>query len=139
LSGDFAFGFSHAREGRREDATGDPLEDRRERERYVSAHVGLQTDVWRQLFASASALVIGEANTTDLSLYPDLFGRRLTSFGLAEPGGRSLENSTNLFSDFGAGWRLRPNLVAEYVFSINTGTGPPRHIFLLRYTFRREK
>jgi FecR protein len=139
LSGDFAFGLSRVREERREDATGDPVEDRRERERYISAHVGLQTDVWRQLFASASALVIGEANTTDLSLYPDLFGRRLTSLGLAEPGGRSRQNSTNLFSDFGAGWRLRPNLVAEYIFSINTGLGPPRHIFLLRYTFRREK
>jgi hypothetical protein len=139
LSGDFAFGLSRVREGRREDATGDMVEDRRERERYVSGHVGLQTDVWRQLFASASALVIGEANTTDLNLYPDLFGRRLTSLGLAEPGGRSLENSTNLFSDFGTGWRLRPNFVAEYIFSINTGLGPPRHIFLLRYTFRREK
>jgi hypothetical protein len=139
LSGDFAFGLSRVREGRLEDATGDPVEDRRERERYTSAHVGLQTDVWRQLFASASALVIGEANTTDLSLYPDLFGRRLTSLGLAEPSGRSLQNSTNLFSDFGTGWRLRPNLVAEYIFSINTGPGPPRHIFLLRYSFRREK
>jgi len=139
LSGDFAFGLSRVREERLEDPTGDPVEDRRERERYISAHVGLQTDVWRQLFASASALVIGEANTTDLSLYPDLFGRRLTSLGLAEPGGRSLQNSTNLFSDFGVGWRLRPNLVAEYIFSINTGLGPPRHIFLLRYTFRREK
>src|SRR6266511_4384224 len=139
LSGDFAFGLSRVRAERLEDATGDPVEDRRERERYISAHVGLQTDVWRQLFASASALVIGEANTTDLSLYPDLFGRRLTSLGLAEPGGRSLQNSTNLFSDFGVGRRLRPNLVAEYIFSINTGLGPPRHIFLLRYTFRREK
>jgi hypothetical protein len=139
LSGDFAFGLSRVREQRREDATGDPVEDRRERERYVSGHVGLQTDVWRQLFASASALIIGETNTTDLSLYPDLLGRRLTSLGLAEPGGRSRENSTNFFSDFGAGWRLRPNLVAEYIFSINTGLGPPRHIFLLRYTFRREK
>jgi FecR protein len=139
LSGDFAFGLSRVREERFEDATGDPVEDRRERERYISAHVGLQTDVWRQLFASASALVIGEANTTDLNLFPDLLGRRLTSLGLAEPSGRSLQNSTNLFSDFGAGWRLRPNLVAEYIFSINNGLGPPRHIFLLRYTFRREK
>jgi hypothetical protein len=139
LSGDFAFGRSRVRGERREDATGDMVEDRRERERYVSAHVGLQTDVWRQLFASASALVIGEANTTDLSLYPDLFGRRLTSLGLAEPGGRSRQNSTYLFSDFGTGWRLRPDLAAEYIFSINNGLGPPRHVFLLRYIFRREK
>jgi hypothetical protein len=139
LSGDFAFSLSRAREERREDATGDPVEDRRERERYISAHVGLQTDVWRQLFASASALVIGEANTTDISLYPDLLGRRLTSLGVAEPVGRFRQNSTNLFPDFGAGWRFSPNLVAEYIFSINSDLGPPRHIFLLRYTFKREK
>jgi len=139
LSADFSYGLLRVHEERREDATGDPVEDMRERERYVSAHVGLQTDVWRQLFASASALVIGEASAIDLNLYPDLFGRRLTSLGLAEPGGRWRENSTKLFSDFGVGWRLSPNLVAEYIFSIDNGLGPPRHIFLLRYTFKREQ
>jgi hypothetical protein len=139
LSVDFAFGLSRVNAERRDGGTGNQVEGRQERERYVSTHVGLQTDVWRQMFASASALVIGETNTTDLNLFPDLLGRRLTSLGLADPGGRSRQNSTNLFSDFGAGWRLRPSLVAEYIFSINNGVGPPRHIFLLRYTFRREK
>jgi hypothetical protein len=101
--------------------------------------VGLQTDVWRRSFVSASALVGGEANTLDLSLFPDLFGQQLTSLGLTEPDGRSRRNSTNLLSDFGGGWRFSPNLVAEYIFSINSGLGPPRHIFMLRYIFKREK
>ncbi|HEX5085684.1 MAG TPA: FecR family protein [Blastocatellia bacterium] len=139
LSGDFAFGLSRVQEERREDATGDRVEDRQERERFVSAHVGLQTDLWRRSFVSASTLVIGETNTIDLSLFPDLFGRRLTSLGLAEPDGRSRLDSTNLFSDFGAGWRFTPKLVAEYIFSVNSGLAPPRHVFLLRYTFKREK
>jgi hypothetical protein len=139
LSGDFAFGFSRIHEQRREDLTKDLVEDRRERKRFVSAHVGLQTDVWRRSFVSASALVIGEANTIDLSLFPDLFGRQLTSLGLAEPDGRSRQNAANIFSDFGAGWRFSPKLVAEYIFSVNRGLGPPRHVFLLRYAFKVEK
>jgi FecR-like protein len=139
LSADFAFGLSNVGEERREDATGNTVENRRERGRFVSGRVGLQTDVWRQLFASASTLVVGYVVTTDIDLRPDRFGRRLTSLGLPDLDGRSRHNSTDVFSDFGAGWRFKPNLLAEYIFSINNGLGPPRHIFLLRYTFKREE
>ena len=139
LSADVAFGLTNVREGRREDATGNKLENRRESERFVSGRGGLQTDVWRRLFASASTLVVGYVVTTDIDLRPDRFGRRLTIFGLPELEGRSRRNSMDVFSDFGAGWRFKPNLLAEYVFSINNGLGPPRHIFLLRYTFKREE
>jgi FecR protein len=138
LSGDFAFGLLRVREERREDATGNPVEDRRERERFTSGRLGLQTDVWRRSFVSVSALAIERANTTDLNLLPDLFGRRLTSLGLAESDGRSRQNITSVFSDFGAGWRFTPNLLAEYILSVNRDLGPPRHVFLLRYTFKRE-
>jgi hypothetical protein len=139
LSGDFAFGLSRVSEERREDATGNPLEDRRERERFTSGRLGIQTDLWRRSFVSASALAIWQTATTDLDLSPDLFGRRLTSLGLFEPDGRSRRNAMSAFSDFGAGWRFTPNLLAEYIFSINHNFGPPRHVILLRYTFRREK
>jgi FecR protein len=138
LSADFAFGLSRVREERREDATGNPVEDRRERERFTSGRLGLQSDVWRRSFVSVSALAIGQANTTDLNLYPDIFGRRLTSLGLAESDGRSRQATTSVFSDFGAGWRFNPNWLAEYILSVNRELGPPRHVFLLRYTFRRE-
>src|SRR5262249_8693357 len=138
LSADFGFGLSRLKEGRRENATGNPVEDRRERERLASGRLGLQTDVWRRSFVSASAMAIGQTNTIDLSLFPDLFGRRLNSLGLAEPDGRSRRNSTYLFSDFGGGWRFSPNLMAEYILSINSGLEQPRHILLLRYIFKRE-
>ena len=139
LSADFAFGLSGVGEERFEDATGNSVEYRRERGRFVSGRVGLQTDVWRSLFFSASTLVFRQAATTDLDLRPDLFGRRLTSFGLVELSGRSRRNSTSVFSDFGSGWRFSRNMLAEYIFSINNGLGPTRHIFLLRYTFKREE
>ncbi|HKQ91734.1 MAG TPA: FecR domain-containing protein [Blastocatellia bacterium] len=138
LSSDFAFGLSGIHEERLEDATGNLVEGRRERGRFVSGRVGLQTDVWRSMFFSASTLVFRRADTTDLDLRPDLFGRRLTSLGLVELSGRSRRNSTSIFSDFGSGWRFNRNMLAEYIFSINNGLGPTRHVFLLRYTFKRE-
>jgi hypothetical protein len=139
LSSDFAFGLSGIHEERLEDATGNLVEGRRERGRFVSGRVGLQTDVWRSLFLRTSTLVIRQGDTTDLDLRPDLFGRQLTSLGLVELSGRSRRNSTSVFSDFGSGWRFNRNMLAEYIFSINNGLGPTRHVFLLRYTFEREK
>jgi hypothetical protein len=91
------------------------------------------------MFFNASTLVLRRADTTDLDLRPDLFGRRLTSLGLVELSGRSRRNSTSIFSDFGSGWRFNRNMLAEYIFSINNGLGPTRHVFLLRYTFKREE
>jgi hypothetical protein len=139
LSADFAFGLSHVRERHYEDATGNLIEDGDERIRFASAHLGLQTDVWRQLFVNASALAIRQARATDLKLYPDRFGRRLTSYGLIEPDGRARATTTSAFSDFGAGWRFNSNWLVEYIVSVNRDLGPPRHVFLLRYTFKREK
>ncbi len=139
LSADIAAGVSDVHEERYEDASGNPIEDSLKRTRFVSAHLGLQTDIWRQSFVSASALAIRQAQTTDLNLYPDRFGRRLTSFGLFELDGRRSQITSSALLDFGAGWRFRPNLLAEYIISINRQLGPPRHVFLLRYTFNREK
>jgi len=139
LSSDFAFGLSRVRERNYEDATGNLLEDERRRIRFGSAHLGLQTDIWRRSFISASMLAIRQMRLTDLNLYTDRFGRRLTSFGLEEIDGRALQTRTNSFSDLGAGWRFNSNLLAEYIFSINRDLGPPRHVLLLRYTFKREK
>src|SRR5262249_39742246 len=139
LSSDFAFGLSRVRDRNYEDATGNLLEDERRRIRFGSAHLGLQTDIWRRSFVSASMLAIRQMRLTDLNLYTDRFGRRLTSFGLEEIDGRALQTRTNSFSDLGAVWRFNSNLLAEYFFSINRDLGPPRHVLLLRYTFKREK
>src|SRR5262249_59820367 len=52
LSGGFPLGLSRVRGERLADVTRDPLEDRRARERYICSHVGVQTGVWRPVFAS---------------------------------------------------------------------------------------
>lgn len=142
LSADVAAGFSRVNEAYYEDATGARIVDERQRNRFLSAQAGAQTDLWRNLFVSASVFSITQTRFTDLNLYPDRFGRRLTSYGVFVPDGRTRKSFTENYSDFGAGWRFNPNLLAEYVLSINHGQGPgsgaPRHVFLLRYTFKRE-
>ncbi|HKQ78963.1 MAG TPA: FecR family protein [Blastocatellia bacterium] len=139
VSADFAFGLSLVRERNYEDSTGNSLEDERRRIRFASAHLGLQTDIWRQSFISVSALAIRQANTSDLNLYPDRFGRRLTSFGLDEPDGRARHSTSIAFSDFGVGWRFNSNWLVQYIFSVNRDLGPSRHVLLMRYTFKHEK
>src|SRR5262245_29569721 len=139
VSADFSFGLSLFRERNHEDATGNLLEDERKRIRFASAHLGFQTDIWRQSFISVSGLAIKQAHTADLFLYPDIFNQRRTTLGLEEPDGRTRQNTSISFSDFGAGWRFNPNFLAEYIFSVNRDLGPPRHVILLRYTFKYEK
>jgi hypothetical protein len=72
---------------------------------------------------------------TDLNLYPDRLGRRLTTDGIFVPNGRTRDRFTDYFSNFGVGWRFSPNFLAEYVFSTDFGQTAPRHTLLIRYTF----
>jgi hypothetical protein len=139
ISADFNVGKSRVREKYYEDETGNLLQDVRQQIFFLSSHVGFQTDVWRQFFVNASLLGIRQSSRVDLNLFPDRFERRLTSFGLIEANGRTLTGQLSSLSDFGAGWRFNPTLLAEYIYSVNRDLGPPRHIFLLRYTFKREK
>jgi hypothetical protein len=62
----------------------------------------------------------------------------LTSFGESAPDGRTRKSFTENYSDFGVGWRFKPNLLAEYVYSTGHAAAP-RHVFLLRYTFKFER
>ncbi len=143
FSADLGAGYSRIRESLHEDATGNLIGDERRRGRFFSAQAGVQTDVWRELFINASLFGVSQTGTTDLKLFPDRFGRRLTAYGIFAPDGRIQKRIFELYSDIGAGWRFRPSLIGEYLFSINQvpgqGWGAPRHVFLLRYTFKPEK
>lgn len=138
LSADVAAGFTRINESYYEDATGNLIEKQDQRTRFFSANVGIQTDLWRNLFVNASVFNILQSQVTDLNFYPDRFGRRLNSFGVFTPDGRARKNFTEHYSDFGVGWRFNPNLLAQYIYSTGNGLSTPRHVFLLRYTFKRE-
>lgn len=135
LAFDVAGGLSRTRSLRREDATGNILEEERQTARFLSLHGAVQADVWRRLFVSGSILSLRQSRATDLGLFPNRFGQRLTTEGVFEPGGRSRDQFTDYFSNFGVGWRLTPNFVAEYIFSTDFGQTSPRHTLMLRYTF----
>jgi hypothetical protein len=135
LSFDVTGGFSHTNDWRTEDATGNLLEAKQRRARFWSPHAALQTDLWRGLFASASVLAVKQSLVTDLTLYPDAAGRRRTREGLFALNGRTQDRSADYYSHFGAGWRLRRNFLAEYVFSTDYGRASPSHTLLLRYNF----
>jgi len=133
---DLGGGFSNTTTLRTEDATGNLLERSRRSSPFLSAHEGIQADVWRHLFVSGSLLTVRQTLSTNLALYPDRFGRLLLSDGTFAPNGLTSDRSTSYYSEFGAGWRFTDNFLAEYVLSTNYGLTQPSHVFLLRYSFR---
>ncbi len=136
---DVAIGSIHIHDRLFEDATGNQIEDKQQRLRFTSLHMAAQTDVWRQMFISVSSLTSWQRRTTDENLFPDRFGRLLNSYGKFVPNGRTQERFIDNFTDVGIGWRLRPNLLVEYIASKSSGHSSLNHIVLLRYTFRREQ
>jgi hypothetical protein len=80
---------------------------------------------------------VTQSRVTDLTLYPDRFGRSVTAGGMLSPNGRTLDRFTDYFSDAGVGWRFNKNLLVEYIFSTDFGQTSPRHTLLFRYTFNR--
>jgi len=136
LTLDLAGGVSNTTAMRREDATSNLLERNQRSSPFLSAHEAIQADVWRHMFVSGSLLTIRQTLSTNLSLYPDRFGRLLTSDGIFAPNGITSDGSTIYYSEFGAGWRFTNNFLAEYVFTTDYGVTRPSHVFLLRYNFR---
>ncbi len=135
LSFDLAGGIARSRLHRTEDSTGSVLESLRQNHRFVSAHAALQADVWRRMFVSGSLLGIHRRFDSNLSLFPDRFGRTLTGDGLPVPGGLASDRATSYYSEFGVGWRFNSRFLAQYVISTDYGLSKPSHTLLLRYTF----
>jgi hypothetical protein len=124
---------------RTEDATGNPLERNTTSSPFFSAHTAVQADVWRNLFVSGSLLAVHQNLHRDLTLYPDSFGRLLTSDGTFAPNGPSSDGVMSYYSEFGVGWRFNRNFLAEYILVTDYGKTSTSHVFLLRYTFSRSE
>ena len=139
LSTDIAAGVSNARENYFERATGNPIENELTRLRYLSVQVGAQADVWRNLFASVSFFKLAQSRVEDHRLFPDRFGRLMDITGLFIPDGVVKERFSDNFADFGFGWRITRNTLAQYILATSYGQRAPNHIFLLRYTFKRDE
>jgi len=136
---DLAGGFSNSSNVRAEDATGNLLERNGRNSPFFSAHTAVQADVWRNLFVSGSLLTVRQNLHRDLTLYPDRFGRLLTTDGNFAPNGYSSDSMMSYYSEFGVGWRFNKNFLAEYILATDYGKSRPGHVFLLRYTFSRNE
>jgi hypothetical protein len=97
--------------------------------RLLSAHLALQRDITKRLFASASYLEAWRSRT----LAPAPGTVALFSL-LSNP-----YQAGNRWSDFGVGWRFSPDFTAQYLYSTSYGSSYAAHAILLRYTFRLKR
>jgi hypothetical protein len=82
-------------------------------------------------------LTITQSRVSDLTLYPDRFGRLMTGDGVFQSNGLTRDRFTDYFSNIGLGWRFNRSFLAEYIFSTDFGQTSPRQTLLFRYTFGR--
>ena len=137
FSFDVTGGVARITDTRNESATSNLLENERKKASFLSLHAAIQADIWRRLFVSGSLLSITQSRVSDLTLYPDRFGRIMMGDGVFQPNGLTRDHFTDYFSNLGLGWRFNRNFLAEYIFSTDFGQTSPRHTLLLRYTFSR--
>jgi len=89
------------------------------RGQFLTLHASAQTDLWRPFFATASILTVTEWDSLVGLTGTPLFARRFTRH----------------FSTFGAGWRIQPDLLVQYILSTDYGRSAPSHSLMLRYSF----
>jgi hypothetical protein len=105
----------------------------------ISTHAAVQTNLWRGLFLSASSIK---------TIRKDLFYaywptyRYLYTYSDGTPAYevqydyRPYKSEyTSQLSNFGLGWKFKPNFVAEYLYSIDHHSQGNAHSFRIRYTF----
>ncbi|HEX5082453.1 MAG TPA: FecR family protein [Blastocatellia bacterium] len=89
--------------------------------RSVYAHMAAQANPWRDLILSTSVL---KAYNTEI--YTNYYnGTRYNG---------NYKNSATL-ANVGVGWKLKPNLIAEYLTTLKFGERGPSQAIRLRYTF----
>jgi hypothetical protein len=106
---------------------------------FVSAHAAVQANPWRGLFLSASGLktvrkdLLYDRRVTYHYLYTYADG--IPAYGSTESYEPYKLVETGRLSNFGMGWKFKPNLTAEYVYSIDHRYQNTSHSFRIRYSF----
>ncbi len=136
---DLAGGTSLASTDRTQTSDGLLLQTGDQHSRFVSANVGVQTNLSSHLFLNASFLYIRQAYDLNQLAYPDNFGNTMLLtdpfLPLTATGYRPPRNS----SDFGAGWQFSNGLLLQYIFSTSYGVDSGGHTLMLLYTFRHHQ
>jgi hypothetical protein len=109
--------------------------------KFVSAHVAVQTNLWRNLYLSASGLKTVRKDILYIRTYKYKFLFTREDGGpVYGPDGPPIWEPYNAvdkgdLSNFGFGWKFKPNLTAEYVYSKDYNYRNNSHSFRIRYTF----
>jgi hypothetical protein len=136
LTFDTAAGVSRIASSRIEDATGNLLQNGTANSHFASAHTGIQYNLTRRLFVSASYLNVWHAQHLQVALFPDQFGNTNLVQDSFFPLTPNAYQQASHFSDFGIGWRFSPEFFAEYLFSTDYGVTAPINMIMLRYTIK---
>jgi hypothetical protein len=113
-----------------------------ERASFRTWHIGGQTDVWRNLFASGSLFYISERKRSDWGFFvPEEY---LDVLGGDYPSYEESSNGKYKLLTLSAGWRLTPGWIAQYVYSqyvysFGYGLNAPSHTLMFRYEFGRRE
>jgi len=106
----------------------------------VSAHAAVQTNLWRGLYLSGSSIrtvrgdLIYDPTLTSSFLYTNSDGFPVSESKVSYQPYKIKDVSQ--MSNFGLGWRFKPNFIAEYLYSMDHNYGGTRsHSLKIRYTF----
>jgi len=105
----------------------------------VSAHAAVQTNLWRGLLLSASSIktvrrdLLYEYSPTYRYLYT--YSDGIPAYELIDRYTPNKTRNTIWLSNISLGWKFKPNLIAEYLYSIDHQYGDRSHSLRLRYTF----
>src|SRR5262249_36154593 len=105
----------------------------------VSAHAAAQMNLWRGLFLSASGIKTIRKDsfyeyspTYRVYTYSD----GISAYQLVDSYKYYKTDDSSELSNFGLGWKFKPNFIAEYLYSIDHSyEGTRSHSFRIRYTF----
>jgi hypothetical protein len=103
---------------------------------FVSFHGAVQADMTRHLFLTGSMQTIVQRQHTSVTAFPDRLGNRAVIGDSFFPIPAYPYQSVGKYSDFGAGWRVSPDLFVQYVYSTDYGYTAGSHSIMLRYTIR---
>ena len=92
---------------------------------FVTVHVGGQTEIRKRLLASGSFLY---TSGCCLATNPFFF---ISRFQLNK-------EVPNMYLNLGAGWRIKQNWIAQYVYSSDFGSSLPSHTLMFRYDLGRK-
>jgi hypothetical protein len=98
----------------------------RETNRYLSFHIGGESDLGRHFFANASWHRARESTIVEFFQVQESINQQLFS---------DFYKNWNSIWNVGPGWRIRKNLSLQYILSRSSVAGINSHTFMLRFNF----